>query len=366
MSSSQFNKIKASIANKDRVRGLSESAFFLPRFSDIQVLAELLIVANLMGLFLTIVPITDLQQFSLSVLGQTLFFVNWVTISFAVLADSLRSQLARLPRRWAVLTAVGLFDLTVAACTLGAALVLSSIHVMSWNTTIFLQALCHHLILGTLIAWLMMHYLYVREQLVLQHQSELMARVQVLQLRMRPHFLFNAMNTLLDLVETGSPKAPKVIEDMASLFRASLNANGEVSLLDEIRLCQRYLDIEKIRLGDRLQVDWRIPDDDTLYDCMIPAMTLQPLLENAVFHGVESCAVPSMISILVECSHDEVQIIVTNAFQKSVTGRRGNKIALGNIAERLRMYYGPQSRLITHQSEGVYTVYLSYPFDMDA
>jgi two-component system sensor histidine kinase AlgZ len=340
-----------------------ETSFFLPNFADPSTLRLVLLTVNLLVLFMVLVPIRTLADFSLASLLRHAFFVNWVAILAALLADHLRDWLSRLSRMKALLVCFVAFELLV----LGMSIVSNALDMVvyrhDWDTPKMLHQSVLNLILGGMIGWLLLHYLYLREQLVLRNRAELLARVQALQARIRPHFLFNSMNTLMSLISVDADRAEQVVEDMSALFRASLTAAGEVSLLDEIELCQRYLALEQLRLGDRLVMDWRLPDEDTLYDLMIPSLTLQPLLENAVYHGVEPQVQPSVVSVLVESDLHEVRIVVTNPCQAGTKNRSGNRMALDNIEERLRVYYGPTARLSVYQGDGLFTVYLSYPQD---
>jgi two-component system sensor histidine kinase AlgZ len=340
-----------------------ETSFFLPHFSDPKTLRLVLLTINLLVLFMVLVPIRNLADFSIASLFRHAFFVNWVAILAALLADHLRQWLSRLPRFNALLICFVTFELLVLGMSIVSNVLDLVVYRQTWNTSKVLHQAVLHLILGGMIGWLLLHYLYLREQLVLRSRAELLARVQALQARIRPHFLFNSMNTLMSLISVDADRAEQVVEDMSALFRASLNATGEVSLLDEIELCQRYLALEQLRLGDRLVMDWRLPDEDTLYDLMIPSLTLQPLLENAVYHGVEPQVQPSVVSVLVESDLDEIRIVVTNPCQAGTKNRSGNRMALDNIEERLRVYYGPTARLSVYQGDGLFTVYLSYPQD---
>jgi two-component system sensor histidine kinase AlgZ len=132
-------------------------------------------------------------------------------------------------------------------------------------------------------------------------------------------------------------------------------------------LCRRYLAIETLRLGDRLQVEWHLPDEDILKKLKIPSLTLQPLLENAVVHGVEPSASPSLITVFIEWDSREVKLVVNNPIQlgKPVLSDRaatGNQMALKNIHDRLQARYGVTARLTTHRAQDFFTAYLSYPF----
>lgn len=363
MWSSRSDKIKSSIANPSTSEASRELTFFLPRFSEHRHLRSLLISVNVMALFMCLVSLPSLMDFSWVSLLRYVFFANWVALTCALLTDALRGFLIWLPRKLALLVSFLLFEVVVALFS-----VISSglLHITGWelwDAHLVWSDVGRHVLLGGMLGGLLLHYLYLRERLVVQHRAELLARVQALQTRIRPHFLFNSMNTLAQLVGMDSVRAEQAIEDISALFRASLNATGEISLSEELETCERYLALEKLRLGERLQVEWRLPDEDTLYDIMIPALTLQPLLENAVYHGVETRSEPSVLSVLVEEKANRVTIVVTNPYQAGTKSAKGHRIALDNIEQRLKVYYGVTARLMVYESNGLFTVYLSYPQD---
>ncbi len=360
----RFGKIKSSIANLEQSSALKQTkavdAFFLPDFSDNRTLLELLVTANILAVIMSLISAHNLDNMAWGILAQYVFFINWVTVTFAWLADLLRPRLRSLPRPQALLWSLVLLEsivlLASIACNFGLVYLLNEPR-MWWSD------LLYNLMLGALLGMLIMRYLYEREQRIRRHRAELLSRVQALQARIRPHFLFNTMNSVLSLIATDPIKAEQMVENLSGLFRASLNATGEVCLLDEVETCKQYLAIEAIRLGDRLFVDWRLPSEDALYDVNIPSLTLQPLLENAIYHGVETFSQSSKISVLVEVTAQEVTIVVTNPYQtgKKVS-RSGNGMALENIQERLEAYYGKKARLKTYQADGLFTTYLYYPY----
>ncbi len=359
-----FGKIKSSIANLAESSALKQTnpgdAFFLPNFSENRTLLELLITTNMLAVIMSLISSHNLDNLSWSLLAQYVFFMNWVTVSFAWLSDLFRPRLRALPRPHALMWSLLLLELIVflatVACNMGLIYLLDEQR--HWH-----NELLYNLVLSACLGLLIMRYLYEREQRIRRHRAELQSRVQALQARIRPHFLFNTMNSVLSLISIDPEKAEQMVENLSRLFRASLNSSGEVSLLDEITVCKSYLDIEKIRLGDRLQVEWHLPDEDLLYDANIPSLTLQPLLENAIYHGVETFSKTSKISVLVDVKLQEVTIVVTNPYQAGKTvGRTGNGMALENIQERLEAYYGKTARLRTFQAEGLFTTYLKYPY----
>ncbi|NMM27882.1 MAG: histidine kinase [Glaciimonas sp.] len=194
------------------------------------------------------------------------------------------------------------------------------------------------------------------------------ARLQALQARIRPHFLFNSLNAVLSLIRTAPRQAETALEDLADLFRVCMrDARNMTSLEEEIRLCRQYLSIEKIRLGERLQVHWERGNvsDATLRRAQVPALLLQPLLENAVHYGVEPVSAPSVISVRLHRSIDRIQIVITNSYHgqgQNAGGKTGNNMALINIRERLALLFDVEAQLTTSVVAGKFKVHLRFPY----
>jgi two-component system, LytTR family, sensor histidine kinase AlgZ len=190
------------------------------------------------------------------------------------------------------------------------------------------------------------------------------ARLQALQARIRPHFLFNSLNAVLSLIRTEPRQAETALEDLADLFRVLLrDARDMTTMENEIRLCRQYLSIEKIRLGERLQVKWKREDisNEVLRKAQIPMLLLQPLLENAVHYGVEPAREPVLIQIHVSRSLDRIEIAVINPYHGDAVSM-GNHMALDNIRERLTLLYDVEAQLTTTIARGFFEVRLRFPY----
>ena len=216
--------------------------------------------------------------------------------------------------------------------------------------------------------------------IVLQHYFELRAkafspvlveaRLQALQARIRPHFLFNSLNAVLSLIRTEPRRAEAALEDLADLIRVLMRDGRAMTTLEkEIRLCRQYLSIEKIRLGDRLRVQWEREgiSDEVIYRAQIPTLLLQPLLENAVHYGVEPSTEPALIRIQLAHSLERIEITITNPYNpyagKGVAALpEGNQMALENIRERLSLLYDVEGQLTTTNTHGQFEVRASFPY----
>lgn len=220
------------------------------------------------------------------------------------------------------------------------------------------STLARHLIIVALFASLFLRYLALQAQLRIREKTALQARLEALQARIQPHFLFNSMNIIASLIAIDPDKAEQAVEDLATLFRASLRDTVDVSLAEEITLCRRYANIEKLRLDERLAIDWQI--SGAVEQLRIPHLSLQPLLENAIRHGVELSAVRCDITLKVVCDDEWVDIELTNPIGQGAP-RSGNQMSLRNVTERLKARFGAQASLQASAHDGVFVTHLRYP-----
>lgn len=192
------------------------------------------------------------------------------------------------------------------------------------------------------------------------------ARLQALQARIRPHFLFNSINAVLSLIRHEPKRAERMLEDMAELFRVLMADNRRLTpLSNELALCRRYLEIEQIRLGDRLTVEWNLQALNG--DPLVPPLMLQPLIENAVYHGIEPMMAqvdtPSTLKIDISSRGKVLQIVLSNPYQTDLapTHSSGNKMAIKNIRERLSLHFDAEASLNARVDAQRYEVEINLP-----
>jgi len=188
------------------------------------------------------------------------------------------------------------------------------------------------------------------------------ARLQALQARIRPHFLFNSINAVLSLVRKEPKRAEIALQDMADLFRVLMRDNRDLApLKDELELCRQYLELEQLRLGERLKIDWNLKSMPG--DALVPPLVLQPLLENAVYHGIEPSSEPGVVSVNVFLTRGEVHAILKNPYRK-MGGRHhaGNKMALANVKERLALHFDAEASLDSRVTKDGYEVHIRLPY----
>jgi two-component system sensor histidine kinase AlgZ len=185
------------------------------------------------------------------------------------------------------------------------------------------------------------------------------ARLAELQARIRPHFLFNSLNSAIALVREDPARAEALLEDLAELFRHALWEQGDsATLAEEVLVARRYLAIEQVRFGERLRVEWAI--DPRAGSARVPALFLQPLVENAVKHGVEPSPTGADVKVTTQRRGSVVVITVTNTVPAG-QGKPGNGVAQDNVRDRLRLLHDVQGQFQTALIDGMYQVRMEVP-----
>ena len=213
-----------------------------------------------------------------------------------------------------------------------------------------------------LIAAVVLRYLYINDGWQAQVRASARAEVEALQARIKPLFLFNSMNTIAGLVRSDPAVAERAVLDLSDLFRAALGANkGDSTLAEEVELAERYLAIEQLRLGDRLHVNW-YRDEPLPWDFAMPRLVLQPLLENAVLHGISRLPEGGTVEIALSVEGHELLLRVRNpAPPPRERDGRGAQHAQANIGQRLRYHYGPRARMTARWEADYYLCELRVP-----
>ena len=187
------------------------------------------------------------------------------------------------------------------------------------------------------------------------------ARLMALTARIRPHFLFNSLNAVLGVIRSDPRRAEQALEELSDLFRVLMGENKDlVTLKEEFALCRQYLELENLRLGDRLHVAWDVEACPT--DAQVPPLMLQPLLENAVYHGVEPSPEPVTVTLRAALEGEEISIALSNPYPSEHAQHAGNRMALDNIRERLMLFYDLEARLETEAEAGVFRVTIRLPY----
>jgi two-component system sensor histidine kinase AlgZ len=203
---------------------------------------------------------------------------------------------------------------------------------------------------------------YLRLHMKAHSRALAEARLQALQARIRPHFLFNSLNAVLGLIRRDPKRAEQTLEDLSDLFRAMMSdGRSLVRLAEEISLIERYAAIEQLRLGERLRMSWEL--DNAPVDAMLPPLVLQPLVENAIYHGVEPGTGIGDVLVRIERRGDRVLAAIENPWHAAgAGGRAGNHMALDNIRERLMLFFDDEARLESRVEGARYRVEIEIPY----
>jgi two-component system, LytTR family, sensor histidine kinase AlgZ len=324
------------------------SADSLPDFRNLGVLARVLVGVNALVLAAAVLASSSLTQASERFI-QSAMLVELLLIAAVIALFALSSPLARLPY-WAGCVAVVALVLALTAIVhAGLLWLLSEPPSDLWRT----------LALSGIAAAFLLAYFRLLTRAYSPALAE--ARLQALQARIRPHFLFNSLNAVLSLIRKDPRRAERTLEDLSDLFRTLMSdARHFVRLADEIALLERYAAIEQLRLGDRLRITWDL--DTAPSDALLPPLVLQPLLENAVYHGVEPGTGIGDVLVRVERRGDRVLARIENPRVEEPSHRAGNRMALENIRERLALFFDAEARIETSTPGDRYRVEIEIPY----
>ncbi len=337
---------------------LKEDNFFVPDLCQVNSVLFVLILTQLLAFILSLVTANQ-TLIDWEYLGLLSFFCQSIALSCAAIICWTRNSIRKQRLSVVIMYFMGvILGVTGLYSWLSSELLFPSI---GMNISLFIFK---NILISGIIGALVLRYFYLQFQWREQKQAELRARIEALQARIKPHFLFNSMNTIASLISIDPQRAEDAVLDLSTLFRATLNNQMMlIPLEDELALCRRYLNIEALRLGDRLNIDWQLDlglnTNET--QLKIPPLTLQPLVENAIYHGIQPRTEGGTITIKSHCHHETIYILISNPFDSSLQKHQGNHIALDNIRSRLSALFGPTAVLKTSQLDGIYTVTLRIP-----
>jgi two-component system, LytTR family, sensor histidine kinase AlgZ len=334
----------------------------MPDFCRLPNLFAALAAAQMAVLVIALAP-APAQEWSGERLLVASVFAQWLALLSAVLWCKLRGALQRLPLHLGAPTA---WLIPIVVAFLGSLLVheLDSAFAFGYSLPgpYRLRFALGVSAIAALLGAAVLRYFYVQAQWDAQVRAHARSEVQALQARIRPHFLFNSMNTIASLVRHDPVTAERAIEDLADLFRAALGAGqGESTLGEELVLAERYLAIEKLRLGERLRLRLEVAPD-LPRELPLPRLILQPLVENAVLHGVSRLADGGEITLRAARDGHRLRLEVGNPCPPPrERDAGGNRHAQSSIAQRLAHQFGPRARMTAEYRDGYYAVTLWLP-----
>lgn len=337
---------------------------FLPDFCHARVAFIVILGAVLLAIVLSLSATQPNEDFWIN-LSMISLFIVWIALGNILILCISRHFLHRLRPTVAGFSCYGLsllvtFGISVLAL---AAMPQSPGLIEPGDSLLTNSFLLRNMAISAIVSAVALRYFYVQHQWKANIQTEARSRIQALQARIRPHFLFNSMNTIASLTHTDAYKAEKAVLDLADLFRASLGHQDKISLREELDFTERYINIEQLRLGERLKIELRLQDGVSL-STLVPALILQPLVENAIYHGIETLTSGGTVKIQIESNTREVLIAITNPRPQQHDARRsGNKMAQANIRQRLQLAYGGQSRMKIRETDKNYSVSFNIPIE---
>jgi two-component system, LytTR family, sensor histidine kinase AlgZ len=321
---------------------LASSVMALPAFCTPRILLITLLLGFGVALLLAIAPGVSEDRWVR--LGTTAWFVAWVTLITVGGLCALQKPLCRLPRHWLLVVVMSILLVTTAVISV---LAYQSLTRFGWNPfESQFEFLMHNQAIASVVGgmgiWIFSLHWTKTRRVTAQSKAELDA----LHARIRPHFLFNSLNTVAALIDTDPKAAEAAVLDLASIFRAALHAGDTASLEDELALTRRYLALERWRLGSRLAVEWVLPETP-LPPIILPILTIQPLLENAVRYAAERSAEPCTIRIECLVGDQAISLLIDNPVitDTQPPARDGNGISLQNIRDRLALMFGDRASL---------------------
>ena len=329
----------------------------LPNLGRLPVLLAILLITELL-VILYVFSLSPLGTFDWQHLSLLSLYAQWISLLAMSGLSYCRSYINRQPPKVAGWISFGWIVAVTVLSNIGAQWVYAA---GKWAVFSFAWLLRDMMIIAVLAA-LLLRYLSMQQRWRAEQKASQGARIEALHARIRPHFLFNSMNTIASLISYAPVEAEKAVEDLAALFRAALSQNDVlVSWQQEMDICRAYLRIEQQRLGRRLLIDWQL-DRETEY-CQLPPLSVQPLIENAIYHGIESTLTGGTLLIRAQVNQGMLRIDVENPLEYSdktagetlnspaspPVPKSHNGIALDNIRARLAAIY-PQTEAVNESS----------------
>jgi len=343
------------------------SSFHLPDFCAGNTTLAVVLIVELVALILTTARQPFHNNFWVDLASTSLFLLWQGLISAAVLCRA-RPHLLQL-------AAPRAYGLALTLMVTAALIVAETVYQLGTRFGLGLgtlsdifpinhaQFLLRTFAITFIVSSLALRYFHISSEWRHSVELEAQARIRALQARIRPHFLFNSMNTIASLTRSDPERAEEAVEDLADLFRANLSeARSWIPLKEELEIARIYQRIEQLRLGDRLTVKWDIAK--LPMRTLVPSLLVQPLLENAVYHGIEPLPEGGTITISGSFDDERIELSVSNPTppNDAVLKHSGHGIALDNIQQRLELAWPGKATVELQQATELYRVVLHFPY----
>ncbi len=339
--------------------------FFIPDFCATRMVFAVVMIAELLAVTVSLARPT--AQF-LNELARISLFLQWLALTSAALLCYSRPSLKKLSVPRATVAVFVLLLANTALLSEAALWLRTSFSQIELTATLFPSDHWPFLLrnegICLIVAALLLRYFFVAHQWRLHVRAEARSRIEALQARIRPHFLFNSMNTIAALTRSDPRRAEEAVEDLADLFRATLrDSHSALRLKEELELTRIYQRIEELRLGERLSVRWDVKQ--LPMRAFVPSLTIQPLLENAIYHGIEPLPRGGTVTVGGRVRDGRIEIVVSNpvAAGAAAADRPGNRLALENIRQRLTLAYGHEGTVEIERQPAEYRVTLRFPYE---
>lgn len=349
------------IANNTPNNTRASASSLLPNFCDLRTIFIIILLTEILAIVFAIAVSSNFDQFW-DFLSLSSLLMLWIALLDAAIICQLRSWLQKQQDKNCLIITFCILMVVSLAVALFASEISTYYNEENMLDTLFILRV---VAISAVIYLLLLRYFYIQHQWRINSAAQSRAEIQALRARIRPHFLFNSMNTIASLISISPNIAEKSIEDLSDLFRASLSEKNMTTLADELELTKSYLAIETLRLGDRLQIEWQI--DESLLKTLVPSLIIQPLAENCIYHGIEPLSKGGKIVISALQIGSRLQLSISNPImseKQSSAFRKGNQMAQDNIKQRLKLVYGKYGDFSINDTKDNYTVSLLIPLDV--
>lgn len=333
---------------------------FLPNFCANATVFLTVLLAELFALVLALSEADRLGDFW-NRLALISLFVQWVVLGAAAVLCLSWRWLAQLGPAAATFAVLGLTQIVTLSFSLLGGGFLNPSPELAIPSLAFIA---RNLAIAGIITLIALRYFYIRHQWQQQIEAESRARLRALQARIHPHFLFNTLNTIASLIPGQPDQAEQAVLDLADLLRSALTDRTSISLAEELELTRRYLAIERLRMGERLIVDWQLTEDLPL-DMPLPPLVLQPLVENAIRHGLQRLPEGGTLTLRIDRQPAALCFIIANPCPKADDPQHGQHIAQDNIRQRLALAYPMAPPLEIVETAGHYRVTFTIPLTQE-
>ncbi len=345
-------------------REKTQDLHFLPDFGSFGMAIRFMFLAELIAIIITIGRNSTFDEQAWQDLNLLSAFAITISLCSVVILKIAAPLLQRTSVAVGSMLVVLLLLLTTVVGTDGMIFAMHDLNLIPersppWRESLIIRSL----MVAAIISVLGVRYFILQQRAESEAQAQQEARMQALQSRIRPHFLFNSLNSVASLTRSNPEKGEAVLHDLADLFRVLLaDARKLVPISAEREISRQYLEIEKIRLGDRLSVIWNV-SSTIPRAAQIPALTLQPLLENAIYHGIEPRFAGGTIKIDMWTEGETLMILISNPLPEvpKESHGRGNRLAQDNTRQRLTTQFGTQASLQAFEEGGQYHVKIKMP-----